>query len=204
MTTLTARPAHEGIPPTRTASRRMRRRSVLVGWSFILPNFVGFALFTLVPVIAAFVLAFMNWDAYNPPTWAGIHNFVRLVGDDSFHVALVNTLLYALGHVPLTLAISLGLALLLNQKLRGIAFFRVAIFFPYIPSLVAIAIVWNMLFDPTSGPVNQFLHAIGVANAPGWTASTTWALPAVIISRRRAGIAERVVSARSRTSTWPS
>jgi len=160
----------------------MRRRSILVGWSFILPNFLGFALFTLIPVIAAFVLAFMHWDAYNPPTWAGFSNFVRLFGDDNFHVALSNTLLFALGHVPLTLAISLGLALLLNQKLRGIAFFRVAIFFPYITSLVAIAIVWNMLFDPTSGPINQFLHLIGIANPPGWTASTAWSLPAVIIT----------------------
>ena len=187
MTTITERhrsaaPTPAPTPPRATASKRMRHRSTLIGWSFILPNFLGFALFTLIPVIAAFVLAFMHWDAYNPPTWAGIDNFVRLVGDDSFHVALGNTLLYALGHVPLTLALSLGLALLLNQKLRGIAFFRVAIFFPYITSLVAIAIVWNMLFDPTSGPINQFLHAIGIANPPGWTASTTWALPAVIIT----------------------
>ncbi|GAA4483902.1 sugar ABC transporter permease [Microbacterium panaciterrae] len=160
----------------------MRRRSILVGWSFILPNFVGFALFTLVPVIAAFGLAFMKWDGFNAPEFIGIRNFTRLFGDDSFHVALLNTVLYAVGHVPLTLAISLCLALLLNQKLRGIAFFRVAIFFPYITSLVAIAIVWNMLFNPTSGPINQFLHLIGIAHPPGWTASTTWALPAVIIT----------------------
>jgi len=189
MTTITERePAASASPPRRkgekprTESRRMRRRSILIGWSFILPNFVGFALFTLIPVIAAFVLAFMNWDAYNPPTWAGLDNFVRLFGDDNFHVALTNTVLYAVGHVPLTLAFSLGLALLLNQKLRGIAFFRVAIFFPYITSLVAIAIVWNMLFDPVNGPINQFLHAIGISNAPGWTASTAWALPAVVIT----------------------
>ena len=187
MTTITERreptvPSAPAPAKPRKASRRMRRRAILVGWSFILPNFVGFALFTLIPVIAAFVLAFMNWDAYNPPTFAGFKNFVRLFGDDSFHVALGNTLLYALGHVPLTLAFSLGLAILLNQKLRGIAFFRVAIFFPYITSLVAIAIVWNMLFDPTNGPINQFLHAIGIANAPGWTSSTAWALPAVIIT----------------------
>jgi len=188
MTTVTqhrdaASPAATGVPSRpRKASRRSRRRATLVGWSFILPNFVGFALFTLIPVIAAFVLAFMSWDAYNPPKWIGLANFVRLVGDSSFRVALGNTLLYALGHVPLTLALSLLLAVLLNQKLRGIAFFRVAIFFPYITSLVAIAIVWNMLFDPTSGPINQFLHAFDIANAHGWTASTTWALPAVIIT----------------------
>ncbi|QDZ16229.1 carbohydrate ABC transporter permease [Humibacter ginsenosidimutans] len=186
MTTITERPdtaaPPSGTPARRISSRRMRRRSTLIGWSFILPNFLGFAIFTLIPVIAAFVLAFMNWDAYNPPTFVGFKNFERLIGDDSFHVAFANTLLFALGHVPLTLAISLGLAILLNQKLKGIAFFRVAIFFPYITSLVAVAIVWNMLFDPTSGPINQFLQMIGIANPPGWTASTGWALPAVIIT----------------------
>ncbi|MGN7862717.1 carbohydrate ABC transporter permease [Microbacterium sp. 22303] len=180
MTTLTDRPS--AAPPRSVASRRMRRRSILIGWSFILPNFLGFALFTLVPVLAAFVLAFMNWDAYNPPTFAGIKNFTRLFGDQNFHVALGNTLIYAIGHVPLTLVCSLALAILLNQKLRGIAFFRVAIFFPYITSLVAIAIVWNMLFDPVNGPINQFLHLLGIANPPGWTSSTGWALPAVIIT----------------------
>lgn len=180
MTTTTDRPP--ATVQRTVASRRMRRHSILVGWSFILPNFLGFALFTLVPVLAAFVLAFMNWDAYNPPTFAGIKNFTRLFGDQNFHVALVNTLLYALGHVPLTLVCALGLAILLNQKLRGIAFFRVAIFFPYITSLVAIAIVWNMLFDPVNGPINQFLHLLGIANPPGWTSSTGWALPAVIIT----------------------
>ncbi len=168
------------VPRKRRGSARLRR--TLVGWSFILPNFIGFALFTLIPVIAAFVLSFMRWDAYNPPTWTGLNNFARLIGDDSFHVALTNTTLYALGHVPLTLAVSLGLALLLNQKLRGIAFFRVAMFLPYITSLVAVAIVWNMLFDPVSGPVNQFLRLVGIADPPGWTATTTWALPAVIIT----------------------
>jgi multiple sugar transport system permease protein/alpha-1,4-digalacturonate transport system permease protein len=182
MTTLTrTAPAPERVPASRRR-RSLRRRSTLVGWSFILPNFIGFALFTLVPVIAVFVLAFMRWDAFNPPTWAGLKNFTRLFTDSNFSVAFTNTVLYALGHVPLTIVLSLGLALLLNQKLRGIAFFRVAIFFPYITSLVAVAIVWNMLFDPTSGPINQFLHLIGVADAPRWTASTTWALPAVIIT----------------------
>jgi len=181
VTTLTDRPT-AASPPRSVASRRLRRRSILIGWSFILPNFLGFALFTLVPVLAAFVLAFMHWDAYNPPTFAGIKNFTRLFADQNFHVALGNTLLYAIGHVPLTLVCALGLAILLNQKLRGIAFFRVAIFFPYITSLVAIAIVWNMLFDPVNGPINQFLHLLGIANPPGWTSSTAWALPAVIIT----------------------
>jgi len=162
--------------------RALRRRSTLIGWSFILPNFLGFALFTLIPVIAALALSFMSWDGYNPPKWIGIANFTRLAQDPQFWAALQNTVLYAVGHVPLTLALSLGLALLLNRKLKGIQFFRVAIFFPYISSLVAIAIVWNLLFDPSSGPINALLTHLGVTHPPGWTSSTTWALPAVIIT----------------------
>ena len=178
MTALTSRQ----VAKSTKRSRAILRNRTLVGWSFILPNFIGFALFTLIPVLASFALAFMNWDAYNPPTFAGVSNFTRLATDTNFWIALQNTLLYAAGHVPLTLVLALGLALLLNQKLRGIAFFRVAIFFPYITSLVAVAVVWNMLFDPTSGPINQFLHLIGIADPPKWTSSTDWAMPAVIIT----------------------
>ena len=88
---------------------------------------------------------------------------------------------YTVFHIPLTLVIALGLALLLNRKLKGVAFFRTAAFFPYITSIVAIAVVWNMLFSPEFGPINQALRALGVVNPPGWTASADWAMPAVII-----------------------
>ena len=71
---------------------------------------------------------------------------------------------------------------MLNRKLRGVRFFRTAAFFPYVTSLVAVAVVWNMLFNPTMGPVNQLLTTLGVANPPGWTSSSDWAMPAVIIT----------------------
>ena len=171
-----------GGPYPRPARRRRARRNALIGWSFILPNFVGFALFTLVPVLAAFALAFLEWDSYSTPEWAGLDNFERLVGDENFRVALFNTVYYAAGHIPLTMLASLALAIALNRKLRGVAFFRTAAFFPYITSLVAVAVVWNMLFNPTVGPVNQLLQALGVADPPGWVASTTWAMPAVIVT----------------------
>ncbi|HXH33784.1 MAG TPA: sugar ABC transporter permease [Plantibacter sp.] len=169
-------------PPQRTRSRSRARRNALVGWSFILPNFIGFALLTLIPMGAAFVIAFMKWDSYSPPEWVGFANFARLLRDESFWIALGNTAYYAAGHIPLTILASLGLALLLNRKLRGLGFFRTAMFFPYITSLVAVAVVWNMLFNPTAGPINQFLELIGVADPPGWTTSSAWAMPAVIIT----------------------
>ena len=163
-----------------TPSRRWRKS--LIGWSFILPNFLGFVVITLVPVIAAFGLSFMDWDSYNPPQWIGLKNFERLLNDESTMVALRNTAYYALGHVPLTVLASLGLALLLNRKLAGVGFFRVAAFFPYVTSLVAVAVVWNMLFNPEFGPINQFLSLLGMDDPPRWTTSTTWAMPAVILT----------------------
>lgn len=168
--------------PVRQQSRARARRNALVGWSFILPNFIGFAVLTLIPMGAAFVIAFMEWDSYSPPEWVGVDNFERLLRDQSFWIALGNTAYYAAGHIPLTMLAALGLALLLNKRIRGLGFFRTTMFFPYITSLVAVAVVWNMLFNPTMGPINQFLEWIGVQDPPGWTTTSAWSMPAVIIT----------------------
>ncbi|WP_433132743.1 carbohydrate ABC transporter permease [Micromonospora sp. CA-240977] len=156
-------------------------RNTVAGWSFILPNFVGFAVLTLLPVAVLFYVAFTNWNVFGVAEWTGTANFRRMWGDASFWTALRNTVYYTAFHIPLTLAASLGLALLLNRKLRGVRFFRTVAFFPYITSIVAIAIVWNQLFSPEYGPINALLGAVGVDNPPGWTTSSTWSMPAVII-----------------------
>ncbi|WP_129337910.1 carbohydrate ABC transporter permease [Cellulomonas endophytica] len=180
-TTTAARPAPAPRRPT-YVNRRQVRRNTLLGWTFILPNFAGFALLTLVPVVATFGLAFTRWNAFGTPEFTGLTNLQRLVGDENFRVALGNTVYYTVGHVPLTMAASLGLALALNRKIRGLAFFRTAAFFPYITSIVAVAVVWNMLYNPTRGPINQLLTTIGISDPPGWTSDPTWAMPAVILT----------------------
>jgi multiple sugar transport system permease protein/alpha-1,4-digalacturonate transport system permease protein len=168
-------------PTART--RRRNLRPILVGWSFLLPNFLGFALLTLVPMVFGLALSFLDWSPWNnQPEWVGFENFERMLGHSTFWISLWNTVYYAAGHIPLTMAASLVLALLLNRAMAGLGFFRTAFFLPYVTSLVAVAVVWNMLFDPTSGPVNQFLQFVGVTDPPGWTTSTTWAMPAVIIA----------------------
>ena len=167
-------------PPRRRRSK-LRLRNTLIGWSFILPNFLGFALLTLVPVVTLFYMSFTNWNVFGKADWIGLANFQRLIGDGSFRISVVNTLYYSVLHIPLTIIVSLGLALLLNNKLRGIAFFRTAAFFPYITSIVAIAVVWNLLFSPDYGPINQILRFIGFENPPGWLTSSEWAMPAVVI-----------------------
>lgn len=174
------RAAEPPAAPSRRRPLSLKLRSTLVGWSFILPNFLGFAILTLVPVIILFYMSMTNWNVFGTAQWIGFDNFERLLSDRSFHKALTNTLYYAVVHIPLTLVTSLGLALLLNRKLKGVAFFRTVAFFPYITSVVAIAVVWNMLFSPETGPINQILGWFGI-NGPGWTTSSTWAMPAIII-----------------------
>ncbi len=146
------------IKSGRILSREARRD--LVAYSFIAPNFIGFCVFTLIPILFAFGLAFMNWDGSNPIQWSGIGNFTRLWDDTFFKAALKNTIIYCVGTVPLTMIASLALAIVLNQKVIGRGIFRTLSFFPYVASLVAITSVWKMLFHPSKGPINSILYNV--------------------------------------------
>ncbi len=157
------------IRANRKVSRETKRD--IVAYSFIAPNFIGFAVFTLVPIVFAFLLAFMKWDGSNAISFVGLGNFMRLPGDTFFLAALKNTIIYVVGTVPLTMVASMGLAIVLNQKIRARGFFRTVAFFPYVASLVAITAVWSMIFHPSKGPVNYILLKVfGVAqsNLPKW------------------------------------
>lgn len=143
-------------------SREFKRD--MVSYSFIAPNFIGFAVFTLIPIVFAFALAFLEWDGSNAIEFAGLANFKRLGNDIFFKAALKNTIIYCIGTVPLTMIASLALAIILNQKVRGRAIFRTLSFFPYVGSLVAVTAVWKMLFHPSKGPINSILY--NVFNVP--------------------------------------
>jgi multiple sugar transport system permease protein len=161
--------------------RSLRQSRRLTAYAFLLPNILGFVTLTLIPILVAFGLSFLNWDFANPAQFIGIKNFARLLRDSGFKIALTNTIYYTAVSVPLTIVISLLLAILLNQKVRGVKWFRTIYFFPEISSMIAVAVVWNMLYHPTMGPINNILRSVGIANPPGWTASVKWALPAVIL-----------------------
>lgn len=172
-------------PSIKTTSPGYRRRQIskhLVAYSFILPNLLGFAIFTLVPMVFSLGLSFMSWDGANQISWVGLDNFRRLMDDSTFEIALKNTIWYVIGTVPSTMVCALLLAVLLNQPIRGRNIFRTIYFFPYVASLVAVAVVWNMLFFPSAGPVNEFLRALGVDNPPRWSASVDWAMHTVVMA----------------------
>lgn len=156
-------------------------RNTLIGLSFILPNFIGFLIFIMIPVLFSFALSFMHWDGFTEMTFAGLSNFTKIFSKEVFRSSLVHTLIFTAATVVFTTLISLSLAVALNKKLRGISFFRSAIFFPYVASIVAIGAVWQQLFQPDYGPINALLKGIGILNPPGWLTSTQWALVVVII-----------------------
>ena len=161
-------------------AKAISRRNLRNGLIFISPNFIGFICLTLLPTLTLFYIAFTKWSAFGKPVFNGVKNWVRLSHDKIFMTSVWNTFYYSIVHIPLTLILAFALAVLLNSKLRGRAFFRTVAFFPYITSLVAAAQVWGMLFDPKSGPINSFLRLF-ISNPPGWLGSTAWAMPAVII-----------------------
>lgn len=167
-------------PATRKGMSKSLRES-LVAYSFIAPNFIGFCVFTLVPMCIAIALSFCSWDGVHPVEFIGLSNYLALLGDKTFKHSFVNTIVYAVGTVPLTLVCSLGLAMLLNQKVKCRNFFRTVSFFPYVASLVAVAAVWNCIFSPSMGPVNMLLAKLGVENLPRWAAGKDTAMLTVIL-----------------------
>ena len=157
-------------------------RDSLIAYSFIAPNFIGFCVFTLVPMVFAIALAFCSWDGRHAIQFIGLDNFIKLFTTDKiFQAALKNTIVYVIGTVPLTLVCSLAMAVLLNQNVKLRNFFRTVAFFPYVASLVAVAAVWNMIFSPSMGPVNQILATLGVENLPKWAAGKDTAMLTVIL-----------------------
>ncbi|MBP3814788.1 MAG: sugar ABC transporter permease, partial [Butyrivibrio sp.] len=161
--------------------RRARRRN-LVAYSFIAPNFIGFAIFTLGPIVLALLMSFAEWDGSNAMKFVGLQNFVNIFKDDRFIASLKNTIVYSIFTVPITLAMALGLAILLNQKIKGRDFFRTVAFFPYVASLVAVAAVWNMLFTPAKGGiVNQILMNVFHVAPLKWAASSSTVMLTIIM-----------------------
>lgn len=165
-----------------TSKQRRKIRNNLTGYAFIIPNLVGYTVFVFIPVIFSFVLSVMSWDgSQRPMEFVGLANFADIFGDKIFRGTLVHTVSYALMTVLPTLVLALLLAVLLNNKIKGVAIFRTAFYFPYIASIVAVGAVWNMLFQPDFGPVNEILKFLGLKNPPRWVVDTDWAMVAVSI-----------------------
>lgn len=145
------------------------------------PSVLGLLLFSLGPMIASLLLSFTQYDVVSPPKWIGLQNYQDLLHDDLFWQALKVTSLYSAVSVPATLALGLLLALLLNQRFRGVYFLRTVYYLPTVISGVAVAMLWRWMFNADYGIINVLLGKVGV-QGPQWLLSERWALPALIIT----------------------
>jgi multiple sugar transport system permease protein len=173
----------ETVRARRQARRRLgphERREEREFYLFISPWIIGFILFGGGPIIASAVISLTNWSLLSSPEWAGLANYRRLAADPLFLITLKNTLIYAIGSVGLGVIAAFLLALLLNQKVWGMALFRTIFYLPSVVSGIAVALLWVNIFHPDFGLINYALSWIGI-QGPGWLTSPSWAMPALII-----------------------
>lgn len=169
------------MKPGKTKKSTTIRRNRITAYTFLLPNIIGFLLFILVPVIASFFMSFTSWNGFGDIEFIGLDNYVQLLKDENFKISFLNSILFMVISVPVTLFLSVLIAVILNQGVRFVKVFRTAVFLPYVTATIAVAAVWQLIFNPTMGPINGMLMKLGIDQPPGWLSSPSWALISVSI-----------------------
>ncbi|MGH2562754.1 MAG: carbohydrate ABC transporter permease [Thermomicrobiales bacterium] len=175
MSSIASRPPPTTIPPW-----RKRLRETGVGYAFILPMLVLFVVFRIWPAVWSFLLSFQDYRLRGGSEWLGFENYQRLRDDDDFWQALKVTFIYAAIAVPLTTVLSLAMAVLVNQKLRAMSFFRALYFLPYITSLVMVGVIWKWIYHNPDGLLNSVLGTVSLGPI-SWLESDRLVLPSLAI-----------------------
>jgi multiple sugar transport system permease protein len=169
--------------PTRRLRKRLnlRTREAITFYLFIAPWLLGFLFFYVGPMVASFGFSLTRWDLLTPPEFIGVDNYVRMfTRDPLFWHSLRITIVYTLSYVTLDLILALVLALLLNQRIRGIGVFRTIYYVPSVLAGVAYVVMWMWMFNPRAGLINTLLSYVGI-QGPRWLQDPQWALPALVI-----------------------
>jgi multiple sugar transport system permease protein len=179
---------------TRAAVRRRGPLDGEVRWAllFLAPTLIGLAVLSAGPIFATLAISLTSWDLLQAPTVVGIDNFVALASDDRFLKALRNTFFYTATSVPIGLVIALGLALALNQTIRGIAWIRTAYFLPVVTSTIAVALVWQWILSPDAGLLNQVIGLFGLSPRK-WLVEPTLIMPSIVAMSIWQGLGTNVI-----------
>jgi len=168
-------------PEEKRAQAKEAGRDNKAGYLFLLPWLIGLIVITIGPMIASLYLSFTNYSLIQAPKWIGVDNYVRMLGDERLHNSLKVTFLYVFVSTPLQLIVALAIALLLNEGMKGLPFYR-SVF--YLPSMlggsVAIAVLWRQMFE-VDGLVNQVLRAVGFGATTSWIGDPSTALWTIIL-----------------------
>jgi len=163
------------------ATMTLARREAITGWIWAQAWLLGFLLFGAVPLLASLVLGFTDWNGVGAPKWVGLANFREiLTGDPLFWQSLKVTFWFALLYIPFSLLIGFAMAMLMNQRLRGVTVFRTIYYLPSVLSGVAVAILWQFVFHRDFGVLNWLLAFVGVDPIP-WLTDSNWVIPALVI-----------------------
>ena len=168
------------LPRRRRLSKR-RRRNLRNGLLFVAPWIIGFLCFQLYPILASLYYSFTTYSILDPGQWVGLANYrVMFTQDPLFWTGVGNTLYYAFISVPLGLLVSFTLALLLNVRVREMAFYRTIYFLPSLVPAVAGSFLFLWLLNPEFGLINSLLRYVGI-EGPGWLTDPVWAKPSLIL-----------------------
>ncbi|MCX6047316.1 MAG: sugar ABC transporter permease [Chloroflexi bacterium] len=165
-----------------TKSRFRLDEEARAGFFFVSPFLLGFIVFTAGPLLASFYFSFTRYDVLNPPVWRGLENYRNMLQDERFSKTLYNSLYFTLLYVPTAIPFALGLALLLQARVRGVSFWRTAFYLPEITPAVAAGVLWLRILSAQNGLLNEALAVIGI-NGPAWTIDAQWVKPAIVMMK---------------------
>lgn len=159
----------------------------LTPYLFLVPALLLIGVFVLYPIVSVVYYSFTDYDISTPPVWVGLENYQKLLGDDTFWLALSHSIVYLLV-TPILIVLSIGLAIIVNRRLRGIHVFRALYYIPAVSGSIAIGISWRWLFD-TNGLINSFLISLGILDQPiQWLSEPAAVLPIAMLLTIWAGV----------------
>jgi multiple sugar transport system permease protein len=168
-------------PEEKRLRKKEASRDNKAGYLFLLPWLIGLVLITLGPMLASLYLSFTNYSLIQAPKWTGLENYARMLSDPRLHQSLKVTFLYVFVSTPLQLAVALAIAILLNEGMRGLPFYRSVFYLPsMLGSSVAIAVLWRNMFE-SDGLVNQILRLVGLNVKISWIGDPSYALWTIVL-----------------------
>lgn len=159
-------------------SNKKKKRSL--GYYYVAPWFIAYLIFGLFPMGLSFFMSFTDWPVIGQPTFIGLENYKDLLTDRAFRNSLWVTVRYAIVSVPLGMAASFTIALIMASKTKALSFYRTIYYLPAVVSGVAVGIIWRWILDPKNGLINNLLAIINV-NGPGWLTDPDWVLPSYLL-----------------------
>jgi multiple sugar transport system permease protein len=179
----------------RPGTRRKRKHSAdrqYFAYLLLLPTLIIITSFHVLPIFFSFALSTLNWDLISEAHFTGLRNFRLLAHDPLFWKSVLNTLYYTALSVPMTILFSLSIAILLNNKIKGIDIYRVIYFIPVITSINAVSIVWKLIYHPNFGFLNKLLELVGLP-PQRWLLDPKWAMASIVLMSVWKGLGYNVI-----------